>query len=610
MYAEIIPFVRMPHGNTTFTYAVPPELEGLLSIGQFVRIPLRKKAVFGVVASFRSTPPSGISKNRIAPVLAAEETTPSWNKHIIRLLLSYAHLHHCSPSTLAKSFAPEIPKSVRDLPVKDMPPSSFLPHMKKVAISSINPNESQTIVYHSLSERISLLEELLKKKSLLLTDQEFNAIELFHLIKKNTSRNPILWETKRPKNATWNAWNEIKEASSSVITTRSGCFLPLQNLEAIIIDSPESSDHKSWEASPHYDARELAKSYAKLLNIPLIQLSLAPRISNSSSWSILPSSPAPIHSMIHEKLSEPIHADLVQTIKDSYKNQEQTILIKNATYDAGTLRCLDCKLQWLCPNNHGSLHLEGDQLICRSCDHKVPSPKRCPSCGGYRMKAFGLGMRGIAQWIEASGMKVHEITSSTLEETTIDAPSIILTTPYLLKKLRSKLSPEFKGNIIYLHPEDLLFLPDYRANEWFFQTIQWHRSIALDYFQTPLTVQTQLKQEDDSFSSFLNGSIEEFRQKELKTRKLLSYPPFSRIITITIKVTDLDSKGHLGQISRDIQASTSLPITGPLPRYRNKAIYGYAWQMKQIETNSENLDKMLNSLYSKATVELNPEQLL
>ena len=71
-------------------------------------------------------------------------------------------------------------------------------------------------------------------------------------------------------------WERIKENKAKiVIGARSAIFAPVKDLGIIIIDEEHDSSYKS-EASPKYDAKEVAKKIAKQENVPLVLGSATP----------------------------------------------------------------------------------------------------------------------------------------------------------------------------------------------------------------------------------------------------------------------------------------------------------------------------------------------
>ena len=73
-------------------------------------------------------------------------------------------------------------------------------------------------------------------------------------------------------------WNKIKENKANIIIgARSAIFAPMQNLGIIIIDEEHDSSYKS-EATPKYNAKEIAEKIAKEEKIPLLLGSATPDI--------------------------------------------------------------------------------------------------------------------------------------------------------------------------------------------------------------------------------------------------------------------------------------------------------------------------------------------
>ena len=74
----------------------------------------------------------------------------------------------------------------------------------------------------------------------------------------------------------YDEWNKIKENKAKIIIgARSAIFAPVKRLGIIIIDEEHDSSYKS-EASPKYNAKEIAKKIAKKTKIPLLLGSATP----------------------------------------------------------------------------------------------------------------------------------------------------------------------------------------------------------------------------------------------------------------------------------------------------------------------------------------------
>lgn len=76
----------------------------------------------------------------------------------------------------------------------------------------------------------------------------------------------------------YDQWNNIKnEKAKIIIGARSAIFAPVKDLGIIIIDEEHDSSYKS-DMTPRYNAKELARYFAKKNSIPLVLGSATPDI--------------------------------------------------------------------------------------------------------------------------------------------------------------------------------------------------------------------------------------------------------------------------------------------------------------------------------------------
>ena len=611
MFAEVIPFKRLPNTTRTFTYRVPSQLDGALSIGQFIEIPWRKGQTYGVIASFTNN--AGNLK-RISKIKAVVEEKPSWSKARINTIFYLAELYHSSPASIALGFAPEIP--LRNFKVDQPSPSTIkdLPQFDDIfRVQNLSP-ESSIIEYHSLTERMKTMSELIETcegRVLIMTPHAIETKEIFQYISDNHSNKVILWDNSLNKNQQWILWNEIKKNGDIVIATRSGFMAPLTNINSIIIDQEDSPDHKSWEAAPHFDIRIGAEYLCKEMNVPLYFLSRSPRLQTTFPLISSSVSAAAVQSVFHDKSKSLLHPLVNDAILDSLANNLSPIIIAPTKSKARTLYCLDCHHQWSCPRCFTSLHLHEKSLNCSICDYSEASPPVCSECKGRRIRAYGLGLAGLAETLPQGypDAQIKIITAETIDSLCESDSGIFLLSPNLLKRLYYQFPAKKVGSIIYYNPESLLYRPDFHSGELFYQTIQWHRGIAYDYFNQNLVIQTSLADNDTELLLAAKGSFSDFRKKELPIRRRFKYPPFSRIISVEIKNDHDDFQNMVETISNRLGSinNDSYQVHGPKYRYRKNSKIKAFWTIKQLIPTPPPLDKTLESLYSSITIDISPE---
>lgn len=612
-YAEVIPFIKLPRSSSkTFTYAVPSDQEGFLRIGQFVKIPWRKKIIFGVIAEIHDRKPNF---EHLATLGELIEEEPSWNKQLLSIIFALSEEYSASPSTVCLSFIPEIPKKKHD-----KNPESFLPLTippKAIARSKIalpENKEFEIIRLSNSSERLGLYQSVCEKAKgsvLILTPTQLDAQEITSYLTDNTDKSIHYWDNSLNKNQQWNLWRAIKEGAEVVISTRSGFLAPLRDLSVIIVDQEEDDDHKSWEASPYVDIRRGAKLLGEALAIPIYFSGFAPRIASTPKEKIVDfgTTPPAIQTYFKQRASDLFALQVKDRIEEALSSNLSPILIFTRKAAARTLHCLDCHFQWSCPDCEIMMRATELSLSCPICAKELPLPDTCPKCKRHRLRGYGLGIDGVQKILcgHYPPEKIVKLTVTEFEETPTEiAPgSIILTTGFMLKRLfyQKKFA---SGPIILFHPESILFYPDFHANEWFYHYLNWHRIIASDYFDQELLIQTSLSDEDPFYQICQRADYNAFRQSELRLRKKLLYPPFAKLTRIHLKFDKVPDKQLEARIHQALTNQPDFPVKGPYYRYRRGSIASADWYLKQTSASPPLLDKYLDSIYSKVMIDPDP----
>ena len=196
-------------------------------------------------------------------------------------------------------------------------------------------------------------------------------------------------------------WERIKENKAKiVIGARSAIFAPVKDLGIIIIDEEHDSSYKS-EASPKYDAKEVAKKIAKQENVPLVLGSATPdlrtfynaketekitllELTKRANNSNLPK--VEIVDLKQELANgnrSMLSFDLYQAIEQNLKDKLQTILFLNRRGYSTFIMCRNCGYTVKCKNCDISMtyHSYENKLKCHYCGYEEKLVKICPECG-------------------------------------------------------------------------------------------------------------------------------------------------------------------------------------------------------------------------------------
>jgi len=190
--------------------------------------------------------------------------------------------------------------------------------------------------------------------------------------------------------------------------------------------------------------------------------------------------------------------------------------------------------------------MQSQQLICHYCGHRESTRKTCPDCGSTNVKSVGVGTEKIED-------DLHEIfpeavisrmdldttrAKNALQNIIGDFESgevdILVGTQMISKGLDFD-----RVSLVGIYNADkMIHFPDFRAAERAFQLITQVSGRA-GRREIPGKVLIQTGSPQNRILQFvINNDYVGFYESELIEREGYSYPPFTRIIEITVKDVD------------------------------------------------------------------------
>lgn len=360
-------------------------------------------------------------------------------------------------------------------------------------------------------------------------------------------------------------WKKLNSEDSSylIIGTKSAIFLPLNNVETIIIDEEQDISYKNFFGSFRYQARDSSIMLAKILNANILLGSSTPSIETfyntiiEKKYALVELNNSynkkakQIISIIdikecfkkQEIIGKYFSKSLLIEIEKSISNQNQVILLQNKRGYSSAIECQTCGYAIYCQNCDVTLtyYKEKNKLRCNYCNHTEKTPQICPYCSGNKIKDKGIGIEKIEQELikiypfyrirrvdgETTRKKnsFQEIINS-FQNKDID---ILIGTQILAKGIDF----ENVSLVGIVNVENFLNTPSFRVNENCFQVIkQLSGRSGVNTDDNKLIIQTY--NPDSNIFSFIkddNGYYKLFNN-ELDSRKKFTYPPFCRIISI------------------------------------------------------------------------------
>jgi len=407
-------------------------------------------------------------------------------------------------------------------------------------------------------------------------------------------------------------WLAIQKGEIKIVVgARSAVFAPLKNLKLIIVDEEHDESYKQDERF-RYHGRDAAIMKGKLSGATVVLGSATPSLqtffhaqSDRYAYLSLPcrvenrSLPeVTIVSMEKEKNNGAIpvlSSSLISAMSASLAGGYQILLFLNQRGFHTFFYCSDCRHTISCPNCAVSLtyHRKTEMLRCHYCDHYEKAHSICPICGKERIIRYGTGTERLEAEVRrhfpnaiigrmdrdtVTGKNREKILLA-LEKREID---ILVGTQMITK------GHDFPYiNLVGIVSADLsLNIPDFRAAERTFQLLtQVSGRSGRGDIPGRVIIQTVnpnyyvlQKARDQDYHSFY--------QSEIKLRKTLIYPPFSRIVSLHISASHKNKaekaiemlKQNIGMIRRKSIYKT-IEIIGPSHSPIEKLYGQYRWQI-------------------------------
>ena len=447
-------------------------------------------------------------------------------------------------------------------------------------------------------------------------------------------------------------WERIQEGKANiVIGARSAIFAPVKNLGIIIIDEEHDSSYKS-EASPKYNAKEVAKKIAKETKVPLVLGSATPdlttfynaketkkitllELTKRANNSNLPK--VEIVDLKQELANgnrSMLSNDLYQAIEQNLKDKLQTILFLNRRGYSTFIMCRNCGYTVKCKNCNISMtyHSYENKLKCHYCGYEEKLVKTCPECGSDKIIYFGTGTQKLEQEIhkqfpQAKTIRMdvdtvnkknsHEEILNKFKNEDID---ILIGTQMVVKGHHFP-----KVTLVgVIAADSSLNIDDYRATERTFQILtQVAGRAGRENLPGKVIIQSY-NPENFSIQDAQKQDYEKFYDTEIALRKQLKYPPFCDIIVIGFNSIDEEEIKKVSNLAYEIAVKNLnneefkifKPMPSPIDKIQNKFRWRIIIKGNMNEKANGALNELLKTLYdkdyknTKITIDVNPNNMV
>ena len=483
---------------------------------------------------------------------------------------------------------------------------------------------------------IKLIEEYLAtgKQVLYLLPEIVLTAQLVSRIRAHFGNKVAVFHSKYSNNERVEVWNQVllnAEKAQIIIGARSALFLPFYDLGFIIIDEEHEQTFKQSDPAPRFHARDSAIVLANAHKAKVLLGSATPSIetyynAKSDKFGFVEISKRFGNATLPEvllvdlkdkyfrkKMNGHFSDVLIEEITASLSVGEQVILFQNRRGYSPIIECITCGHVPHCQSCDVSLtyHKHKNQLRCHYCGYSIANPTHCHACHGVDLTTKGLGTEQIEQELITifPNAKIGRMDQDTTRgkfgfEKIIDSfknreIDILVGTQMLAKGL------DFDNvNLVgIMNADTMLYHPDFRAFERSFQMMTQvaGRSGRSDK-KGKVIIQTY-NPNHNTIQQVTHSNYLGMYNEQLYDRQIYKYPPYFRIIKLTLKQRDFDKlKEGAMWLYQVFNQNLTMPVLGPeepaISRIRNEYIRTIIIKIPQntsIIGTKKTIQKILNS---------------
>lgn len=404
-------------------------------------------------------------------------------------------------------------------------------------------------------------------------------------------------------------WHRIQEGKAKiVIGARSAVFAPLEDPGLIIVDEEHDGAYKQDDGF-RYSGRDMAILRGKQQDCTVILGSATPSVTSfyhaeNGKYSLLrltkriEDRPLPEVQIVDLRAvpttsgRPPLFSpQLTQAIRENFKQGNQSLVFLNRRGYANMVVCQDCGNSVQCGhcNITLTLHQKREELICHYCGYKTKSAIICPNCKSVHLIGVGFGTERVEDELkklvpEARIARLDQDTSGKRNEFIAILKDVhqqkvdILVGTQMIAKGHHFPNVTLVGVV---WADAGLGIPDYRSGERTFQLLTQVFGRAGRGEKTGRVIVQTYNPEHYTIQSSKEHDFARMYEIEIKLRRKMTFPPFSRLINIQLegKNEKMVRKAALYLASLAARKDLHISILGPAPAPISRLRGLFRWQL-------------------------------
>ena len=586
--------VVFPVNLRPLTYKCPGHLAALVRPGMIVSAPLRNRTAKGVILTINVSPPEGPIKE----LSSIGSDHPVFGKGLLKLLLWMSDYYIASEGSILQQMVPrELFSRTQKRKTTNKRDSSRFDLLEVSGeeasriIESAADRRYRTFLFRAPSSNYeySFISSLLHSslQNIIVIFPEVSNAETFYVTVAESlgGRACLLHGEISRGRRSESLEGIISGRHDIVIGTRAALYAPMKTVSLIAVLREDNASYK-LEEGIRYNIRDVAVMRGFLEKSTVLLSSVTPSVDSSFNAltekyiALKPSSETRrpritiIDMRYARKVRPGISRDVFDAARNKLKAKKKVMFVTNRRGYSTLLLCADCGHEERCDNCDIPLvmHKGEKSLKCHYCGRVRAIPQRCGRCGGPHLELLGSGTQRIQEEIEglfevdalrfdSDGVTKRSQVRELLRSLSGNSASVIIGTKMMTKRI----GPSEKFSLAaVLNTDAYLNFPDFRASEKAYREL----AIVIDSTEPggDVMVQTRLPQ-NSLFHHLKKGDYDAFIKEELEARRELEYPPYSKLMKITVSGNSRLADAFVGKI-REI--AKDIDVLGPVSSKNKK----------------------------------------
>ena len=587
-YVEVI--VPLKFSGGIVYYYIPDDIEGEVAAGSWVVVTLVGKRYLAVVHRSGCRLPIGLPSSKILPIEKIAGIQPLQPAQI-ELWQEIADYYLCTIGEVFKSAYPAAffrqTEKTRTLVRKAKAPvaaqEKTLSQAQQAALDQIRAHYAagqKTVLLQGVTSSgkteiyIKLAQEVISegKSVLYLVPEIAMSRQLEDRIRASLADKLLVFHSKQTPAARKKVFDDLIAGQGNylVLGTRSALFLPIAKLGFIIVDEEHDSSYKQDDPAPRYNGRDVALMMASKLGINTLLGSATPSLESlhnaaTGKYALtrldrkyFGAEDAPVTMIDMTKVYRLHNArgsfsmQLVNMIAKALESKKQVMVFRSRRAYSSYLQCDSCGEVLRCPSCNVPLtyHKFNNSVSCHYCGYHRPFEAGCPSCRQGTVVTRGAGTEKLAEELRElfPQAKIDRFDAETAATRTAEkkilgdfasgATDILVGTQMVTKGFDF----ENLALVAVINADSILSLQDFRADEKALQLFSQLRGRVSRREGTGQMVIQTLQPSHPVLKAISSDqkAIGDLREQMLQMRKLFGFPPYVRLIELTLRNPDAE----------------------------------------------------------------------